>query len=89
MVATLIFSAIAAFIMYQVVWRYRALQRNVALAKSSGLPVVALPWNMFSILWLSTFKIWMPLLQRFLPDSLKGIWMEYASYTTSLHFPID
>ena len=81
MVATLILSAIAAFAIYQVVWRYRALQRNIALAKSSGLPVVASPWNMFSIFWLSTFMIWMPLLQRFLPASLKGIWMEYYSHS--------
>ncbi|KAF1942437.1 cytochrome P450 monooxygenase-like protein [Clathrospora elynae] len=76
MVVTLIFSAVAAFAVYRVVWRYRSLQRNVALAKSSGLPVVAAPWNMFSIFWLSTYKIWTPLLQRLLPDSLQGLWID-------------
>lgn len=79
MVATLIFSVIASFAIYQIISKYRGLQRNVALAKSSGLPVVVAPWYTFSILWLSTFKLWLPLLQRFLPQSWRGMWFEYVN----------
>ncbi|CAN9187690.1 unnamed protein product [Alternaria alternata] len=31
---------------------------------------------MFSIFWLSTFKLWTPLLQRFVPEPLRGMWMD-------------
>jgi FlaA1/EpsC-like NDP-sugar epimerase len=78
MVATLVFSVIASFAIYQIVWRYRSLQRNIALAKSSGLPVVVSPVYTFSILWLSTFKLWTPLLERLLPETWKGLWFEYV-----------
>jgi len=92
MVATLIFSVIASFAIYQILSKYRGLQRNIALAKSSGLPVVVAPWYTFSILWLSTFKLWLPLLQRFLPQSWRGMWFDLLnpewSYTTG-HGPFD
>lgn len=73
---TLIFSAVTAIILYQLFNTYRGLQRNIALAKSSGLPVVVSPWNLFSIFWLSTYKLWTPLLTTVLPSSLRALWFE-------------
>ncbi|KAF1831713.1 cytochrome P450 monooxygenase-like protein [Decorospora gaudefroyi] len=76
MVVTLIVTAVAAVVVYEFMWRYLALRRNIALAKTSGLPVVVSPWNLFSLLWLSTYKLWTPLLHRFLPASLMGTWTD-------------
>jgi hypothetical protein len=78
MVFTLVLGALAAVAVYFFGTTYRNLSRNVALAKSSGLPVVVMPWNAFSILSLSTFALWLPLLKKFLPNSLQGLWLEYA-----------
>jgi hypothetical protein len=75
MAVLLVLCAVAAILLYQVVSSYRSLARNVALAKSSGLRVVVLPVNVFSVLWLATNSLWLPLLAK-LPDSWKGIWFE-------------
>jgi hypothetical protein len=83
MVLTLVLSALAAAIFYFLGNTYRKLLRNVALAKSSGLPVVVMPWNAFSIFWLSTFFLWTPLLRKFLPTSYQGLWVEYGFSTMS------
>ncbi|KAL6707814.1 hypothetical protein ACN47E_003714 [Coniothyrium glycines] len=69
-------SAVAVLVSYQLFSKYRALTRNIAIAKSSGLPVVVSPWNLFSIFWLSTYKIWTPLLRKFLPASVQGLWLD-------------
>jgi hypothetical protein len=79
MVLTLVLGALLAIGFYYFATTYRNLSRNIALARSSGLPVVVAPWNFFSILWLSTHAIWIPLLKRFLPASLQGLWIEYVS----------
>jgi hypothetical protein len=84
MAITLVLSAIAAIAFYFFANTYRSLTRNIALAKSSGLPVVVTPWNVFSIFWLSTFYIWTPLLKKILPASLQGLWIEYASHLMPL-----
>ena len=76
--ATWVFSAIVAYTIYKAVWRYQRHQRNIALAKSSGLPVVSVPWNIYNRFWLATFKFWTPLLQKILPSSLTGLWLEYV-----------
>jgi hypothetical protein len=76
MVITLVLGAFAAAAVYFFGSTYRNLLRNVALARSSGLPVVVAPWNVFSIFWLSTFMLWTPLLKKFLPASLQGLWIE-------------
>lgn len=73
---TLILSAFAAIILYQVASRYRSLQRNIKLAKTSGLPVVVSPWNLFNTFWLASYKVWTPLLKAFLPQSMQGLWMD-------------
>lgn len=78
-VATLVLSTIAAVAIYQLVQRYLLLKRNVALAKSSGLPVVATPWNVYNRFWLATYKLWTPLLRTCLPRRLQGLWIEYVS----------
>ncbi|KAH7081844.1 cytochrome P450 monooxygenase-like protein [Paraphoma chrysanthemicola] len=76
MAATLIVSAFVAFGFYYFITTYRNLSRNVALAKSSGLPVVVIPWNVFSVFWLSTFALWTPVLKALLPASWQGLWIE-------------
>ena len=80
MAVTLILSALVAVAFYYLGSTYRKLSRNVALAKSSGLPVVVTPWNVFSVFWLSTHALWTPLLKRFLPASLQGLWIEYVFF---------
>jgi hypothetical protein len=86
MVFTLVLGALAAVAVYFFGTTYRNLLRNVALAKKSGLPVVVLPWNAFSILSLSTFALWLPLLKKFLPSSVQGLWLEYAISALSGHY---
>ncbi|KAH8699412.1 cytochrome P450 monooxygenase-like protein [Phaeosphaeriaceae sp. PMI808] len=76
MAVTLILSALATIIFYYLVNAYRGLLRNITLAKSSGLPVVVAPVNVFGVFWLSTYTLWLPLLKRFLPTSLHGLWVE-------------
>lgn len=75
MAVLLVLSAIAVIVLYHIVSSYRSLARNIALAKSSGLRVVVLPVNVFSVLWLATNPLWLPLLAK-LPESWKGIWFE-------------
>jgi hypothetical protein len=77
-IATLVLSAIAAYAIYQLACRYHHLQRNIALAKSSGLPVVVTPWNVYNRCWLATYKLWTPLFRTFLPRRLQGLWIEYV-----------
>ena len=77
-VATLVFSAIVAFAIYKLAWRYHLLKRNVALAKSSGLPVIVTPWNVYNRFWLATYKLWTPLFRTCLPRRLQGLWIEYV-----------
>jgi hypothetical protein len=73
---TLVFSTLAAAALYKGVIRYQNWQRNIALAKSSGLPVVVIPWHIFSTFWLATFYIWVPILEIILPASWRGDWFE-------------
>ena len=82
MAITLILSASAAVAFYYLGSTYRNLRRNVALAKSSGLPVVVAPWNTFSVFWLASHALWTPLVKKilqFLPASFHGLWVEYVS----------
>ncbi|EUC42557.1 hypothetical protein COCMIDRAFT_28840 [Bipolaris oryzae ATCC 44560] len=74
--ATWSFSAIVAYTIYKAAGRYHRHQRHIALAKSSGLPVVSVPWNIYNRLWLATFKFWTLLLRKILPSSLTGLWLE-------------
>jgi hypothetical protein len=79
MAVTLVLSALVAIAFYFLANTYRNLSRNIALAKSSGLPVVVTPWNVFSIFWLSTYALWIPILKKLLPASFQGLWVEYGS----------
>jgi hypothetical protein len=76
MVLTLVLSAVATVVLYNVFASCTKLKRNIALAKSSGLPVVVTPVHVHSMLWLATFYIWIPLLRKFLPAAWKGVWLE-------------
>ncbi|KAF1930349.1 cytochrome P450 [Didymella exigua CBS 183.55] len=76
MLFTLVFGALAAAALFKGVALYKKWQENIALAKSSGLPVVIIPWNIFSTFWLATFYIWIPILEVILPASWKGDWFD-------------
>lgn len=76
MLFTLICGALTAAVLYKGIVLCRNWQQNIALAKSSGLPIVVIPWNIFSTFWLATFYIWTPILEVILPASWKGIWFE-------------
>ncbi|KAH6643996.1 cytochrome P450 monooxygenase-like protein [Boeremia exigua] len=76
MLFTLVCGALAAIALYKGSVLYRQWQTNIALAKSSGLPVVVIPWNVFSIFWLATFYIWIPVLEVILPASWRGAWFD-------------
>jgi hypothetical protein len=73
---TPILVALGTVVGYWLFTLYRGLSRNIALAKSSGLPYVIMPWNVFSLFWLSSFALWLPLLKKVLPTSLQGVWIE-------------
>ncbi|KAF2195514.1 cytochrome P450 monooxygenase-like protein [Zopfia rhizophila CBS 207.26] len=71
------FLALSAIIVaVYLVHNYRSLARNIAAAKSSGLPIIILPWNVYSMLWLATYPIWLPLLRNLIPSSWRGLWFE-------------
>jgi hypothetical protein len=76
MLFTLVVSALAATALYRGFRLWQSWQNNIALAKSSGLPVVVIPWNIFSVFWLATFYIWIPILEVILPASWRGAWFE-------------
>lgn len=76
MLINLVFGTLAAAALFKGVTLYQNWQKNIALAKSSGLPVVVIPWNIFSVFWLATFYIWIPILDVILPASWKGVWFE-------------
>jgi hypothetical protein len=76
--AALVIGAITAVLVYYFSNTYRNLQRNIALAKSSGLPVVVTPVNVYSTFWLASWFLWTPLLKALLPVSLQGIWTTYV-----------
>jgi hypothetical protein len=72
-----VLSAIACVLLYHVLNTYQALKRNIARAKSSGLPYVVTPVHVFGVGWLATYYLWIPILNK-LPGSLKGLWLEYV-----------
>jgi hypothetical protein len=75
MVLALVLSALATVVLYHVFVSYRSLTRNIAIAKSSGLPVVVTPVHVYSVPWLATYYMWLPFLRR-LPESCQGVWLE-------------
>ncbi|KAF2478120.1 cytochrome P450 monooxygenase-like protein [Lindgomyces ingoldianus] len=62
-------------VIWFLVHRYRNVVRNLAAAKSSGFPVVVMPWNVYSVFWLATYPLWLPLLQK-LPVFCHGLWLQ-------------
>lgn len=66
---TLVFGALTAAALYKGVIRWQSWQKNIALARSSGLPVVLIPWHIFSTWWLASFYIWVPIIEAILPAS--------------------
>jgi len=73
---TLVATAVTAVGLYKATCLYRDLRRNIALAKSTGLPVVVSPFDLLSIFWLSTFTLWTPLFRNLLPRSRQGLWLD-------------
>lgn len=80
----LVLSTVAVIVLYASISRYRSLARKIALAKTSGLPFVVTPWNVFSVFWLATHGMWTPLLKRILPTSCQGLWVEYVHFISLL-----
>jgi hypothetical protein len=74
----LVWSAIACVLLYQGLTAYQGLRRNISIAKASGLAYVVVPVFVFSVPWLATYYLWIPILNK-LPASLKGLWFEYVS----------
>ena len=77
MAVRLILSAVLAAVIYQIATRYLKIRRQLAEAKSSGLPIVVLPWNVYSVFWLASYYIWLPWIKK-LPFA-KGLWLEYVT----------
>ncbi|KAL5114395.1 hypothetical protein ACEQ8H_007705 [Pleosporales sp. CAS-2024a] len=78
MAVALVLCALAALATYVFANAYRNLQRNIALARSSGLPVVVIPWNVYSTFWLATHYIWTPILKKIVPPSRQGLWLDLS-----------
>ncbi|KAI4715343.1 cytochrome P450 [Aureobasidium sp. EXF-10727] len=55
---------------------YRCYTRNLAAAKSSGLPYIVAPVYVFNRFWLVTHKLWLPLLEK-LPKSWTDPWLQF------------
>ncbi|KAF2730087.1 hypothetical protein EJ04DRAFT_515476 [Polyplosphaeria fusca] len=65
MLSTLLLGAIAVIALY-LLSRYQSLARNLAAARSSGLPIVVTPWYVYAVPSLATAWLWLPLLKRLL-----------------------
>lgn len=68
-------STVGVVLLYNALSSYRSLQRNLAKAKTSGLPIVITPWHVYTVFWLATHSMWLPLLRK-LPASYQGLWIE-------------
>ncbi|KAK4613926.1 Cytochrome P450 monooxygenase [Fulvia fulva] len=55
---------------------YRCFRINLALAKRSGLPYIAMPIYTFNRFWLVTHALWLPWIQR-LPKSWTQDWIDF------------
>jgi hypothetical protein len=83
MAALLLLTALGAIVVYHAWARYRGLSRNIAEAQKSGLPFVVTPWSIYSVLWLASYYMWLPLLKQ-LPASWHGTWLEWVLSSCSL-----
>ena len=80
---TYISIALLALLIAYLYGHYRALQRNITLAKQSGIPYVVSPIHTFNRFWLVTHKLWLPLLYR-LPKAWTESWIEYVTFPDQL-----
>lgn len=60
------------------------LYKNIQLAKGSGIPYVISPVYGFNMLWLTTHKLWMPILRR-LPSFLTEPWLDLVEGDWTWH----
>ncbi|KXT00831.1 hypothetical protein AC579_8014 [Pseudocercospora musae] len=54
----------------------RCFQKNLALAKQSGIPYISLPIYTFNRFWLVTHKLWLPFIRK-LPHSCTKDWIDF------------
>ncbi|KAF2495368.1 cytochrome P450 monooxygenase-like protein [Lophium mytilinum] len=77
MASPLLLTAGVLFVLYWANYT-RALLRNLAAAKASGIAYVVLPWNPYHIFWLASYQIWLPHLQK-LPATLTSSWILFMN----------
>lgn len=73
MFSSLALICLAAVISYAY-YDWRCLARNIAAAKTSGLPYVVIPFYTWSTPWLVTHRIFLPYLEK-LPKSWTSEWL--------------
>ncbi|KAF2115550.1 cytochrome P450 monooxygenase-like protein [Lophiotrema nucula] len=65
----------SAIVIFYLIKSYLALSQNLKVARSSGLPVLVTPWNVYAVPWLASYMIFLPLLRK-LPSVCQGLWLE-------------
>ncbi|KAA8569168.1 hypothetical protein EYC84_000837 [Monilinia fructicola] len=68
-------------VLLPIYWIYSnilGLKRNIAAAKRSGLPYVITPINIYNPFWLTTHRIWLPLIRK-LPKSWTESWIDFMT----------
>lgn len=73
MLSYIILAALGLVIAYGV-QTYRCFVRNLAAAKQSGIPYIALPVYTFNRFWLITHRLWLPFIER-LPKQWTQSWI--------------
>lgn len=69
-------------------WKsYHDFSRNLALAKSSGIPYIIVPVYLYNPVWMITQTLWAPYL-RMLPDRLTDPWLDliFPDWTWTLQY---
>ncbi|KXS99863.1 hypothetical protein AC578_4466 [Pseudocercospora eumusae] len=75
MIPYVVLGFIAIIVLY--LWNtVRCFQRNLALAKQSGIPYISLPIYTFNRFWLVTHKLWLPFIRK-LPHSWTEDWIDF------------
>ena len=69
---------VTIFVLRRAYLRYLSLLKNIDAAKRSHIPYVVLPLYSFNRAWLTTWRLFLPLL-RLLPKAWKEPWIKYET----------